>query len=403
MEQVFGLKRRNEQHGGNMLTRNLTQYMGRPLRVMQLHTLYGGYVDALYKAHPLLVEKSYHEQLQTLIRDAYSAIHMMSPYLIGCESFLTMANWTQAQCMWLKEYGLPCSQETQEQQDIVRLQVENFKPDILYITSPTVFNASFLETLSYIPPCILGWRAADIPAHIDWSGFDAILSGLPKLLALAKTLGANDGIMFHPGMPTWIAREVMLRPHEVDVVFVGSVSPKQHVQRRALLEILAEAATEHGFSLELYLLCEPSSISPVMRPYVHPPVFGLEMHKVLRRGRIVVDDRAWHGVLLPNGQKTMDLGGEDTSNMRLFEGTGGGSLVLTEHLEGVSRYFEIDKEVVTYKNHAEAVEKILYYLQHEEERGAIAKAGQARCLKDWNMQVAVKKFLEIAQSILAKK
>ena len=68
------------------------------------------------------------------------------------------------------------------------------------------------------------------------------------------------------------------------------------------------------------------------------------MHRALRRGRIVLDDRANHGFVLPDGTKKIDLGGSDTINMRLFEGTGGGSLLLTESLEGLSRFFEPEQE-----------------------------------------------------------
>ncbi len=381
----------------------LTAYQGRSLRVMQVHTLYVQYTKGLYARNPFLDKTPFSMQMQTFVRDAYSAIHMLSPYMVDCETLLVMSNCVQMQRAWLSEHNLAWPQSDNWQKDIVRLQIEHFKPDVLYFTDPISFDASFLDTLSFTPPCILGWRAADIPSQTDWSGFDAILSGLPKLLALAKTLGAYDGIMFHPGMPTWIKHEISNTPHEVDVVFVGSLNAGQHVRRFELLQEIAKSATKYGFSLEMYLLCPTDIITSEMRPYVNPAVFGIDMHRILRRGRIVVDDRAWHGMILPDGTKVLDLGGEDTSNMRIFEGTGGGSMVLTEYLKGISRYFEMDKEIVTYENHAEAVEKILYYLKHEDERAAIAKAGQERCLKDWNMQVATSKFLEIVQNILQKK
>ncbi len=381
----------------------LMHYKGRPLRIMQVHTCYAGFLQSLYKKHTTLAQSSYEAQIQAFIRSGYGAIHFPMPYMFGCETLSVLADNEHMQNAWLKEHGLSTANTAQWQEGVLRLQIKHFQPDILYILDPIRFDGNFLNSLETLPPCILGWRAADIPAQTDWTGFDAMLSGLPKLLALAKTLGAKDGIMFHPGMPSWIAREVSSLPHEVDVVFVGSIKPMQHVRRLAFLEDIAKAANIHGFSLELYLMCDKNLISPIMRPYVRPTVFGLDMHRALRRGRIVLDDRAWHGVVLPNRKKSIDLGGEDTSNMRIFEGTGGGSLVLTEHLQGISRYFEIDKEIVTYKNSAEAVDKALYYLKNSSERERIAKAGQTRCLKDWNMQIAIQKFLEIARNILAKK
>lgn len=69
-------------------------------------------------------------------------------------------------------------------------------------------------------------------------------------------------------------------------------------------------------------------------------------------------------------------------NMRVFEGTATGSFVLTEDVYGLSNLFKYDEEIVTYKNTKEAIEKIKYYLKHDEEREKIADAGMKRTLKD---------------------
>ena len=50
--------------------------------------------------------------------------------------------------------------------------------------------------------------------------------------------------------------------------------------------------------------------------------------------------------------------------------------------EGLPDLFEIDKEVVTYETAEEMIEKINYYLNHDEERQAIAEAGKNRAWKD---------------------
>ncbi len=382
----------------------LSQYQGRPLRVMQVIPFYPPYLQQLYDLNPCLEQLDFSAQSQALVKGCFSAIHVFTPYLQGCETLLAVSNCASSQLAWLRESGESIDSEDDLPNEILRRQVAHFKPDILYSDAEEGFT-KFIQTLPHPRPAIMAWRAADVYMQSPWHHYDAIVSGLPKLLAFARSKGVKNTFMFHPGMPLWVADQVSLLPHEVDVVFVGSISvtTTQHVQRIALLDMLAQAATKHNFSLELYLNCNERLILPSMRPYVRPAVFGLGMHKVLRRGKIVIDDRAWHGVILPNDKKVMDLGGDDTSNMRIFEGIGGGSMVLTEHLEGVARYFEIDKEIATYKSHAEAVEKILYYIEHEEERARIAKAGQERCLKDWNIEVAAQKFLEIAQKLLTKK
>ena len=68
--------------------------------------------------------------------------------------------------------------------------------------------------------------------------------------------------------------------------------------------------------------------------------------------------------------------------MRLFEATGVGTCLLTDWKENLSELFEIDREIVTYKSVDECIEKAKWLLEHPQERELIAKAGQARTLKD---------------------
>ena len=100
-------------------------------------------------------------------------------------------------------------------------------------------------------------------------------------------------------------------------------------------------------------------------------------------------------VIMPDGSKKIDLGGEDTINMRMFEATGSGALLLTEALPGVRRYFEPGKEVAVWKDVPELVARTLHYLAHESECSAVAEAGRRRCLAEHSMDDTVKRFMKI--------
>jgi len=60
-----------------------------------------------------------------------------------------------------------------------------------------------------------------------------------------------------------------------------------------------------------------------------------------------------------------------------------GGFLLTEYTPGIECYFELDKEIVCFKNAAEMIDKITYYLSHDEERQAIAKAGWERAVNEY--------------------
>ena len=70
----------------------------------------------------------------------------------------------------------------------------------------------------------------------------------------------------------------------------------------------------------------------------------------------------------------------DDLNMRLFEATATGSFLLTEWCPTLDLLFEDGKHLVSYKTMDEAIEKAKYYLEHADEREAIAKAGMEHTL-----------------------
>jgi hypothetical protein len=67
--------------------------------------------------------------------------------------------------------------------------------------------------------------------------------------------------------------------------------------------------------------------------------------------------------------------------MRIFEASACGALVLTDAVaNGLADLFDVGREVVTYADDAELLDKANYYLRHDDERRAIAEAGQRRTL-----------------------
>ena len=75
---------------------------------------------------------------------------------------------------------------------------------------------------------------------------------------------------------------------------------------------------------------------------------------------------------------------------------GCGGFLLTEYTEDIERYFIPDKEVVLYHSIEELLEKIEYYLHHDEEREMIRKAGQQRTLKEHTYE---QRFIQIFKAM----
>jgi spore maturation protein CgeB len=67
---------------------------------------------------------------------------------------------------------------------------------------------------------------------------------------------------------------------------------------------------------------------------------------------------------------------------RNFEVPGCGGFLLTERVPHLERYFELDREVAVFDGTDDLLEKVRYWLEHDEERQAVADAGYRRVMAE---------------------
>lgn len=84
-----------------------------------------------------------------------------------------------------------------------------------------------------------------------------------------------------------------------------------------------------------------------------------------------------------------------TLKLRDFDGPISGTFYLTHRNPDLEELYEEGKEIELYSSIDECVKKINYYLQHSEEREAIAKAGRNRALKDHTWEKRFEKLFEV--------
>ena len=69
-------------------------------------------------------------------------------------------------------------------------------------------------------------------------------------------------------------------------------------------------------------------------------------------------------------------------NHRDFEVTMSGALLMTQYSDELEHFFIDGKEVISFKNEFEMIDKIKYYMSNERESLKIATAGYERALKE---------------------
>lgn len=343
------------------------------MNFFQVHGFYEQYLVQFYTDNRHLVSAPYQVQMQELLRDGYSASHLFAHYMkeLGYDSEIVFYDCQHAQLQWLRE-NCPVSIATDNwKEEIVIRQIAAASPDVLYLPGLKQFDSSFVRRLPKRPLLVIGWHGAVIDDSTDLSEFDCILSNSSEILVQARRAGAREAIWFFPGMPKWIADTVAAEPKIHDVSFVGSWGP-DHRNRNHLLSRIAELLPRRKeYSIAYYLLSSIALDPPVL-PFSHPPLWGMNMYRLLKESRIVFN-------------ADVDGARGETGNMRLFEATAIGSFVLTEFHDNLNQYFIPGVEVETYRDEHELINKICYYLEHPEKREAIARKGQERCLRDYSM------------------
>lgn len=354
------------------------------MKLLQLHSFYDRYLNAFYAARPAFQLEPHAVQLAALLEDGFSCSHLFAPPLarLGVETQLVIGNCAQLQMSWCAESGVTSPERARWMHDVPRRQIERFKPDVLYIADPITYDSRFVRSLSYKPPLVVGWRAAEIPQWVDLTSFDIMLSHEDACRRKAEEHGAKSSQFFLPGFPEWMAERAADQPKTLDMVFCGQVT-RHHTRRRELLDAITSYAEQtQAFTPHFYV--RSGHEAPCAARFVEPALWGVEMHRAVKRGKI-------------NLNVGIDLFESGAGNMRQFEVTGTGSFLLAEKSPGVERYFTPGIEVETYGSFDELVEKTKHYLEHDQEREAIARRGQMRCLAEHGMTRRCQEMLKLLE------
>ena len=82
--------------------------------------------------------------------------------------------------------------------------------------------------------------------------------------------------------------------------------------------------------------------------------------------------------------------------LRMFDTMGAGGFLLTNYQAEIPEYFEIGKDLEVYESQEDLLNKIAYYLEHEDERKEIAKNGQEKVKNEHSYKLKIQKIMKQA-------
>lgn len=334
------------------------------MRILIVDTCYPAFLEAHYAGRPELRELGYEAQWRELMDTCFGTFDAYSHHLrpLGHEAHEVVANCGPLQRAWAAEHGTVGGEE-----EILLAQVRAFEPDIVYVQNLHYPSDAALSTFRDVARLVVGQIASEPPAAARLRRFDLLLTSFPHFVERFRALGIDSEYLrigFDPRVAARLDREEPSAP-AYGAVFVGALNRRQHRRANGLL---ARAARRAPIDFWGYGVRGWPPWSPVRRRY-HGEAWGIEMYRLLRSSRIAVN-------------RHIRVAEEYANNMRLFEATGVGSLLLTDEKSNLHELFEPGVEVVTYATANELAERIEHYLDNEEGRQTIANAGQQRTLRE---------------------
>lgn len=177
------------------------------------------------------------------------------------------------------------------------------------------------------------------------------------------------------------------RPHDVPFEFDVTFAGQAYGERPAIVRFLHENGVDvrvWGPQWEYHVM--PPSRNPLRR-WLFPPG-GLPAS---RHGGLLSDDELVR--LYSRSRINLGLSACDSSDQRVvqirlrdFEVPMSGAFYLTEHQPELAEFFELGREIETYRDRAELLDKIRFYLRDDDARDRIRRAGRERCLRDHTWQ-----------------
>ena len=371
------------------------------MRYLILNTDYPAFLEQLYRNSPGLRECSFDDQLAARhltffgVGDAYSVrlrelghwaldLHVNNVHLQGAwarENGATLPDPRRRAAPRLRRGFVPWigwTEDTSWQAHVLSAQIDAYQPDVIYNQDLNWMAPAELRRLVG-SRLLVGQHAAPPLAFDDYSPYDLVFSSWPPTRERMRA----DGVRCEPlrlGFDPRVLAAVGAPPRDLPLTFVGSLGSLHGLRVRFLEELCVALPQLSVWAPDANRLERGSPL----RARCQGAAFGIDMYRILARSQVTLNH---HGFAEPHA-----------NNMRLYEATGVGALLLTDAKPDLGELFLPGQEVLTYTTVRECAEVVTGL--GEDDRVRIAAAGQRRTLADHTWSQRVDTICDAVQPLL---
>jgi spore maturation protein CgeB len=335
-----------------------------------------------YDCSSLTYDQTLAKLLEEFFADTGSLCHHASN--AGNDTLLIISNCEILQKKWADENNVTYTQNWLF--EIPYAQIKTFKPDVFYLEYVPEFFGDFAKSVSPFCKKIVSWISSPLDPNAKLNNIDLVFSSTPDFVETFRKQGISAEYM-HPAFDVRILKKINNpQPKTIPFSFVGGWSDV-HINRKIALKKLVKATPIKmwGYNyikkyskreLNYYKELIKKENSDILNVY-QGEAWGLKMYDIIQRSLITFNI---HEGLLKGY----------VGNMRMFEATGVGTMILNDEGTNLSSLFDPGKEIETYKTIDEAIEKVRYYIANPEKALEIGRNAQLRTVKEYNYENYVK-------------
>lgn len=404
--------------------------MTRPcaLKFLVINTDYPEFLHSFYRDHPGLEVQSYETQLRARYESLFGVADFYSSNLrrLGHEAYDIYTNNECLQYAWMREEGiasipsksqlslfqrmlaagkrvasrrpLACLEpvlrpllNAGEQKAsswyyaILAHQIKHYKPDVILNQDMGGISATFFAEMRPYYRFLIGQHAAtQLRMDASFKCYDLMISSFPPTVDYFRQQGCS-AVLNRLGFESRVLARLGPAQKKYDVALVGSFYDVHSSRVAFLNDLYAQLDRPETIKVWAPSIDHLPIESPIRGHYMGP-AWGTQMYEILNASKMTLNH---HGDVPPYA-----------NNMRLYEATGVGTLLLTDWKINLSEIFTPGREVVAYRTVDECADLIQHYLRNVEERELVSRAGQERTLRQHTFLHRMQELVDVVHKYL---